>query len=438
MSTPSSGQYNLSELILTMSDGKKYDLFPQLDQLFFRESFGKANVEGVVAFVDNTNAFGRIDFDGLETVNMTLNSLGTDDPEISFKFRVYATDLSTYDDGTKQLISLSLVTPEHYPGSLKEVKNGFVGMTVTDMVKQIYDEHIASNVENAKPLEAHQTTNSLNIVIPQLSPNGAMNFLARKAFRQGEFQTSTYTFHEDRDQFNFKNLEEIISEARENVITFDYVPNASFGGRTCEQSETDIIDLKLSSNKDYLKDLKSGLHITETKEIDILGRNYIEKTFKSTDIYEGTKSVDKDSRYPDTTEFLDKFATEDIPVSMTIFTSANFSGITDFAINYIGPKVYMGRSIDQVNATMTIYGNTKIKPGMMINLNIPKPDANDENDELAYLAGNYLVTSVAHTVDSEVYLNTLGLKKDSYKNNNTESDKEVISKTDEGNMGAVA
>ena len=68
----------------------------------------------------------------------------------------------------------------------------------------------------------------------------------------------------------------------------------------------------------------------------------------------------------------------------------------------------------------------------MVNLNIPKPTAVEEEDEQPYLSGKYLVTSVAHTLESELYLQTLTLKKDSYKNNNSDSDKEALTKEDQG------
>ena len=432
------GSYNISKLMLHSNDGSPaYDLLPQMSFFSFQEDMEVPNMKGVVAFIDNTNAFGRLDFDGLETVNAVFKSLGPEDPEIDITFRVFRTDLKTSDDRTKQTIVLSLVTPEHYPGSIKEVKNGFVGMTISDMVRTVYDEHIAANVDNPKPFNVHETTNSLNIVVPQMSPNEAMYFLRKKAFRQGEFQTSIYHFYEDRDQFNFTNLEQTIVEQRKNAIEFNYVPTSQVGGQHCEQDGSDIISLKLSSAKDYLYDLKSGLHVTETKEIDILSRNYIKKTFKSTDIFEGTKSMDEEARYSDTEEFLDKFVADDVPVSYTIFNDANFTGITDFAINYYGPKLYQHHAFNQVVATMQIHGNSNIKPGMMVNLNIPKATAVEEQDEQPYLSGKYLVASVAHTIESELYLQTLLLKKDSYKNNNTDSEKEAVSKEDQSETEEV-
>lgn len=426
------GSYNISKLMLHTSSGTPYNILPQLTLFSFIEDMEIPNIKGIVSFIDNTNAFGRTDFDGLETVNAVFKSLGPEDPEIDITFRVFRTDLKTSDDRTKQIITLSLVTPEHYPGSIKEVKNGFVGMTISDMVKTVYDEHIAANVENPKPFNVHETTNSLNIVVPQMSPNEAMYFLRKKAFRQGEFQTSIYHFYEDRDQFNFTNLEQTIVENRKKAIEFNYVPMASYGGKHCEQNEGDIISLNLSPMKDYLLDLKTGLHVSETKEIDILARTYIKKTFKSTDIFKGTKSMDEEARYSDTEEFLNKFVADDVPVSYTIFNDANFTGITDFAINYYGPKLYMHNAFNQVIATARVHGDTTLKPGMMVNLNIPKATAVEEEDEQPYLAGKYLITAVAHNIEGELYSNILTLKKDSYKNNNTDSEKEAVSKEDQG------
>ena len=82
--------------------------------------------------------------------------------------------------------------------------------------------------------------------------------------------------------------------------------------------------------------------------------------------------MDEEARYSDTEEFLNKFVADDVPVSYTIINDANFTGITDFAINYYGPKLYMHNAFNQVIATARVHGDTTLKPGMMVNLNIPK------------------------------------------------------------------
>ena len=103
------GSYNISKLMLHSNDGSpSYDLMPQMSFFSFTEDMEIPNMKGIVAFIDNTNAFGRTDFDGLETVNAVFKSLGEDHPEIDITFRVFRTDLK---NKIKKAIHSSKIKP---------------------------------------------------------------------------------------------------------------------------------------------------------------------------------------------------------------------------------------------------------------------------------------------------------------------------------------
>lgn len=88
--------------------------------------------------------------------------------------------------------------------------------------------------------------------------------------------------------------------------------------------------------------------------------------------------------------------------------SDNTKSSRDIDYDHIIERQYYNTKINFENYQIVVYGDLNLNPGMMIELEIPKPDSKDNKSEIS---GFYIISLVVHSFENGKYVNRLSLIK---------------------------
>jgi hypothetical protein len=70
--------------------------------------------------------------------------------------------------------------------------------------------------------------------------------------------------------------------------------------------------------------------------------------------------------------------------------------------------------LEQTKITIEVYGNPAIKPGDIVNLNVPAKSAYEDDEDSNRQSGDFIVGAVKHNVKDTVFQTYVDLYKDAY------------------------
>jgi len=251
------------------------------------ESMDTPNVMGSATILDAEGIIRKLPIIGEEIITIKYTDFyGETATKEFFCFGLRA--LSPATDASDNVLSykLDFTTVENVVASRKEVAKAYRNVTISEMVKALYNEYFidSSNITGIpnKPIEVEDTIGNHTLIIPKLSPHDAMLFLARRAYG-GENSTSNYKFFETRDSYFFctpeylhkkyeeqhmtkKGLEDNNLMFYTNKVTDDNTPD---GQLVAQQT---VSNISYGSPTNTIDEVKAGTFKRSILEIDILNR----------------------------------------------------------------------------------------------------------------------------------------------------------------------
>lgn len=197
----------------------------------------------------------RLPIVGQEIVEIKFK---TPDPSISMsvhlKLRVVRIqELTRTNQRTMQYV-IKLASEEYFSDLNTKISKAFVGKTITDMVKEISTYSL--QIDGPKVLYASETEGERTIVIPNMAPTRAINFLCKEA-KSARYPASNFIFFENCNGFQFKTVDELIiapyPDLRNPSSPAPTAPaNPEQGGGGIENRQTQI-DYYFATDKDFNK-----------------------------------------------------------------------------------------------------------------------------------------------------------------------------------------
>jgi hypothetical protein len=244
---------------------KKLELKTVVYELNVYESLNKAFVTADLVISDALSLTSVMPIYGNETITIEFK---TPDPavvkSVKMKFRVVriqeyqATNLRT-----SQYI-IFLTSQEYFADLGTKISKAFVNMTISDMVKNIGTYYL--RIDKSKFFETRATETPRTIVIPNMTPTKAIQFLCREA-KSPSFNTSNYIFFENCDGFHFRPLDELIlapypsekNPLRPNIIDPDGNPetggsDSQHNGDPSTNPASIVLDAYYATDKDFKKE----------------------------------------------------------------------------------------------------------------------------------------------------------------------------------------
>lgn len=295
-------------------------------------------------------------------------------------------------------------------------------------------------VEKTKYIEPY-------ITIPYSKPFEIIEMLASRAIRLCGGRNSTtsgtvvsdFIFFENKRGYQFTSLSSLM-ENKDNIFTFT-LSNAAqnignSGQRTVERNR--IEKLEIMDLHDVIKNINNGLYASKLLTYDMsTGEEFISdydyalefSQTENTTVNSGVKAypmvyLDSNGESNLTDKSFSRYMfSPTIIRGIDLITAGTTQRITDIK-TLVGTEEYLQKRVSQlsrlnnIKVIIEIAGNSAIKAGDMINLDLkylPQFDGNSAvmAQRIKYYSGNYLVNSIKHSVSLLEYVMTLELSKDS-------------------------
>ena len=388
------------------------------------ESINSPFISGSVTILESDNILEDLPILGEEEIEITYTDYY--DETITQKFFIYAVeDIKPGNSINDRMVmyTIKFCTQQKLNSDTKEIRKSFGNTKISDMVKSIYEEHfITGNKSVDKEIEVEETDGEQTVVIPNLRPDAAIQFLSRRAYSATN-KSSLYRFFETREKYYFCTHEYLISKYADfegisddlrNRLFFIYNTvddNTGPGQLIAQQS---INNVNYGAKADAFVDMKEGTYRRNITELDI---NYRTRTTRLYDYVE--ESVDMKApeklKLTRSKEFVNQYMSASVAPETVLISDFPQVGQNEGEGHMLKPyqHFYENYSVKPItnyhfakNAfQIEINGRIELYPGMIINLDLYKFSTSvagtREND--TERSGKFIVTDVVNSFSGASY-----------------------------------
>ena len=406
----------------TDKDDKKVviNLAGGLDEFTVSYNLNKQSATCKITVLDTEDRLADIDIDGSETVELSFSSEGDD--VISEEFVIFRKALSIDDSSGAKGKAYTLFGVD--VGMIKQmtmdINRSFTGQ-ISDFVKTIFKE---INLE--KEIEVHDTAGMSSLIIPGESPYDAIHRLESFGFSP-DHQSSLYKFYQSKKGYNFKNVERIIAEERDDPHMYRYSPTELAENSKTLLAKHSIVRIDFPETSSLISKIKHGTHASSVAEIDIINQRINVTEFNIADDFKNFYHLDQ----PAISGEKKKVINDTLNINnSTTWINQYFDGQRHLNYNFgaqLPKREYYGSALDENQMNCTIHGNSSIDVGEVLYLSMLERTSNLESpDQEKRISGNYLISSVTHIVKSFRYACLLGCNKESARANVIEPENYII------------
>ena len=372
-----------------------------------------------------TFQFGEIDNSG----NIT--------PDTGELYVYKVSDLSA--PSQSQDFILNITSVEFFKNETSRCQFKFQSQTIDKHVRQILGPHVM-NVNPDKVLDKNieETENSYTFIGNNRKPFYTIEWLCPKSItnsKQGVSGdgntaqgkgTAGFLFYENREGFNFKSIESLVSSTtlksnqKKSVYSYVYKGKGATGNPSDPSENTNINLYYFNKSTDVRRALSTGQYANLTIFYDSLEQKFsqIEYRLKG-EVNDSTLGGD------------DKNDDEALPVPKELdqYISRLYTRISDHGTVGIGSdgleasgmdQVDQAKSISRYNAlfsqslSIQVPCNTNLKVGDIINVVFPDLNRGQSKQIDDSMSGNYLISRLNHHMQPNASFSSLNLIRDSY------------------------
>ena len=356
---------------------------------------------------------------------------------------LYVYKLENFDQpSTAQTFTLKITSPEYFTNETSRCMKKYKPATIDVHVRDILNETMKLNPDRIGQID--KTKNSYSFIGNTKKPFHTISWLCPKSIAgpkqgvSGEGQqakavgTAGYLFFENKDGFNFRSIEGLVSRTRENVDSADakiqgkdihgpyiHQGKGAVGNLYKAEENFKINHVHVNRGTDIRKALTVGQyanttvffdslsHVVSVYDYKLLGDDGLENQLGSDDEKETSSN------------------------ELKMLNSRLFVRVSDHGTLGIGTDGFQTSGIDQAyqaksasrynqlfsqSVDIQIPLNTNIKVGDLINCVFPTLDTytGQSKDKDGSASGNYLVTRLNHHIQPNASFSSLNLVRDSY------------------------
>jgi len=398
------GDYKINDMSLILSNGTSIDVRNIMVELSIYEDIFSPTLSGSIVINDGHDIFSAFGIHGSEYLRVSIDKPGLQLPYERL-FRVYKTTLrspNTQND-VGQIYVLQFCSEELILSLGTLISKSYKNTQYSNMILDICQNYL--KIPSFDPSLIEQTIGNYSLIIPNLRPFEAINFIGSRSF--SGTSKYCYFFFETRDGYEFTSIQTmtqrpVYSEYSLENKRIDPDPSNDTSG---------INELRILSDFDVVTSLSNGGFSSKLATIDIIKQKYDFNTYSQlTQLSNGLLM----NKYPTMGNLKDRNGN-------TIFDNYDsyFRMVTTFTedIN----KFMMNRTmhmalLNNFRLSMSIPGDVLFKAGMMISAKYPyfeySGTGNKKFDK--YRTGKFLVTAVRHIFSQKQYYTVAELAQDSF------------------------
>lgn len=417
------GDIELVELSLTTSAGKVIDIshialevniYQSLFKHYLRCDVGIGDALGLSNILEGNekeNVPGGWTGGEMLIVAYRERTDPTKDSAIPIKRHMFVlyevTDRIKNNDFSEQYLiqGISLESFVSLPQKIRKSYGGEKGNTIKNMIKSICDEYIFSKpvsdlyskVNIRKSVEVDETSGLERYVIPSLTVDETIDFLANEADSESHYPY--YTFYEDSDGFKFKNVPNLIRDGKNSEVpSYFYFMSNYFEATDNEDVKFDdqfkIINFSVEKTTNILENVRHGLYKAKNIELDITNKKTNTLLFNYQKEKERFETLQKGSFFGDV-------GNDDVILSLS--TKSNGRDRKNSFKTQIFNNVM----------NVSIPGDSSLNVGDVINLNFYINNSFYDDHALdKQLSGKYIVTNLRQKINQNIFTTMLTVSKD--------------------------
>ena len=439
---------NLNPLELKIVDIKikkftgndEMSIMPQFIELTIFQSIFEPVIKAQMLINDNIGLFVNYPFTGEEVITVYYQSLSdvTNNTQVHKQIQFIikgVKDIIVNDRARSMVFTIDLTSVEFLQNARKYVSHAYNDL-FEDAAEKVYNEYILQDTElqfkQVKNFYKEKSIKVRQVVIPNLRPFQAIQWLAKHAVSADYENKFLYLFYENFDGFYFTTIQQLIKDGQDNIETL--IKNQIKYVSDTEVSKININDpsqqlryiTNLVNNKRFssIEKIAAGYYQNELFEISML-----QKSYNSTNTELSASSTGQFTLGPNplnTPEYISyvKNKIDGTEYSNRIryiinnyedFDAENRSQ-PDYRLKFGQATKYL-YALNQIDLTITVPANMELNVGDIIYCVLPESHGFNlvENDK--YISGTFIISEVKHVISTgNKAATSLRIYKDGYLN----------------------
>ena len=402
--------FELISIFLESDSGGKVDLKTLYQNISFVEDINTSAISGSVLIKDGVDLLNTFPIAGHETLTIEFRTpgIGADFTKLKFK-TVEVVDRVRSPNERGEVYRIRLVSPSVIADKTTKISKAFKGK-ISDISKTVYSDYIGGE------LSVEPTKDEYKFVIPRWSPLRTLEWLATRAIPEKRSDETNYFFFETVDGHQLRTLSDMCSQ--ESTMSYYQIPVGHRQGedKNISRDFSNVKDVTFIKTNQKLMEHMQGAFSSVLYQHDILTKQW-GKT-----IYDYNK--DTNVRYITDNRVTknNSLYTQTPDTNFNLLTKQTGLMGSDYP-NTQNHEEWFQRSmsakalIDTIKVRVRVAGNSALRVGSVVEFYTPKAAAVKTADTEWYdtrLSGEYLVTTIRHTITTDAYTNTLMLAKNSY------------------------
>lgn len=415
---------------------------------------------GIITVNDTQDVRTTLPITGLERLNLKFGTKGmkgicaTEDE--GFPFQIYKIEDVRQDKANArgQYYNIYFCSQEMYYSSIHRVSQAFSGNIEAGVQEIVRNK---GYLNSKKQLHIEPTRTNTKLVIPNLRPLSAINFLAKNSTSQ-LYNNTGYVFYETPDGFHFRSLESLLAIAGAKARPVKFAYNYQIGNIRDSDVKNIQEDMKQVLRYDFerpvnaLYNLREGMYCSREIKHDAFTKTWSTNDFdynKSfgdffhTEHNKGDKAPGKHTLphavFSDTNDDITTNA------SAKLMLKADNSMVhNDFDLpsKQSSSQARLSQRLQMRNIAinMEVHGNSLLRAGDLISFDLPlmRPFGEKNKDTPnPYFSGRYMILQIRHIIvaGDGKYSQVLRCMKDAVRNPYPiETDSLIINTPERGNL----
>ncbi len=408
------GQVVIKKLTLINANrSSAIDLRSILTEISFFEDISRPSLFCEVTVADGNNIRKTLPIIGEEFLEVEFTTPLFDDYSdvygtTTFKniFKMYSvTDLNSNQQSKQHTYQILGVSEEHIKASNITIEKSY-----TEGVANAVRDILFTHLDTRKNIIVETTKGTFPLLVPSLSPFKAIDWLRRRAVSQN-YSSSSFVFFENSNGFNFRTIEGLIDSGVRSITKMKYVHNPTIPidlDRPRKDELFNIIDFTENKAFDTIDKIQLGMVDSSVSTYDFFTKRFTSKSFDwERNSYNFKKLNSKnDSASVNLLRDMDSISDKhgNTKRAMGYFIPQDSSRGEHFIDTTLANRQAFTVSLNQNSLTIYIYGNTILKVGDVIALDIKVPTKKVQNStatekiESSAIEGNFLITKIRHII----------------------------------------
>ena len=408
------GEYLLEDSIILSTSGNTFDIKDLIEEISIYEDIFTTTISGSITFQDTSNIVKQFPIVGEERLVLKLatpQEKETPDTTIDFtKNPLIITKVSgrANVNTTAQLVTLKFTSLESMRNQTCRVSQSYSGQP-SDIVEKIIRDK--SYLASTKRFFKEKTANNVKVIFPNIRPFFCINHLINCSNSANNANSPSYLFYETTKGFHMRTFDGLCND---DVSMFFRESIGSSLGETgtidVKKQLENIVNYEVVPQKDTTRNMTSGAvssklltHDVYHKKLDLYKYDYLSNFDKDIHPDNGeSRPIISTAKDPDTHKQLTE--NEDTKLYVTSTSSGyTFAENSNYPYQSDNLNQTLQRRTGRINqfgggiiVNLEINGNTSIKVGDKINLEINNTSTVDEDVLDNELSGNFIVTTLRH------------------------------------------